>query len=163
MAPIRQATRKKGRHLKEEIVATSYKASIDDGDLRIFIAAGWVECSTVYELTNRQIILWVEKRWKKEATGEELYSVDQAVKPVAMQMHVFEAEDRIWSLRTAYSQAVLAAAYGAIIQTKLQIAINHFLKRLKPFQFQLYRRMVDMITWRKNQNFHKRTLIELLE
>lgn len=94
-----------------------------------------------------------KERWKIEATGEDLYLIDQAVKSVAMQMHISEAEDRIWSLCGAYSQALITAGYGDVIQTKLQIAINHFLKKLKPFQ--LHCKMLYMITWMKDENFHK--------
>lgn len=61
----------KGTHLKE-VVATSYSASIEEDELRIFIAAGGVEFSSIDELT--------EERCKKEVTREELYLFGEAVK-----------------------------------------------------------------------------------
>lgn len=47
--------------LKEKKKVTSYRASIEDEDLRSFIAAGWVECSSLEELTESQIIRCVKK------------------------------------------------------------------------------------------------------
>lgn len=54
--------------------------------------------------------------------------VVQAATSVAMQTHISQAEDRIWSSRRAYSQDLRAAEYGDIIRTKPHKGINHFLK-----------------------------------
>lgn len=85
-------------HVEDEIKETSYRASIENEDLNIFTAAGWMECSSTDKLTERYFIQCVEDRCKKEATGEKLVSVDQAARPVAIQVQISKAEDRIWSL-----------------------------------------------------------------
>lgn len=87
-------------------------------------------------------------------TGEQLYLVDQTVKIVTMQMHIVEAEDKTWSLRRDYSNALQAACYEDIIYSKPHISINRILKKLKPHQ--LYLQMLDIMEWKKIENFHKR-------
>lgn len=143
----------KSRNLKEDIVPTSLRASIEDDDLNIFIAAGWIDAESIDTITERQILQCIEERCKRVTTGEHLYLVDQAVKNVSMNTNISEAEDRIWSLRRDYYNALRSAGYAHILETKPHIAINHILKKLKPPQ--LYRRMLDIMTWRKNENFHK--------
>lgn len=61
------------RHLKEEIVPASCRASIDDDDLKIFISAGCIESSSIDELTEPQIEQCLERRCKTETTGKKLY------------------------------------------------------------------------------------------
>lgn len=116
----------KSRHRKEEIFATSYKASIEDDDLEIFIAAGWIEASSVDEIAERQIVQCIEERCKREVNGEQLYLVDQAVKNVVMNTNIAEAEDRVWSLTRDYRNALRSAGYAYIVHTKPHIAINNF-------------------------------------
>lgn len=79
--------------------------------------------------------------------------VDQAVTEVAKHMDISKAKNRIWSIRGEYSQAEIAAGYGDITRTKPHIAINHFLKKSKPFQLKL-----DMMASRKNEHFQKTKL-----
>lgn len=124
--------------------------------MRIFEAAGWVDCASIDELTEKQIQQCVDDRCKQEVTGEQLYLVDLAIRNVSMKMHILEAEDRIWTLRREYFIALRTAGYGDIIKDKPHIAINHILGKLKPQQ--LYLRMKDIINWRKDENFHKENL-----
>lgn len=60
---------------------------------------------------------------------------------------------RILTLRMEHFIDVLTAGYGDIIEDKPHSAITHIFKKLKPQQ--LYRRMMDNISWPKNINFHK--------
>lgn len=48
--------KEKARHPKYEIIPISYRASIEIDDLRIFIAAGWIDCACIDELTESQIV-----------------------------------------------------------------------------------------------------------
>lgn len=141
------------RYMKGKKIATSYRTSIKDEDLKIFIAAEWVECSPLEELAESQNIWCVKERCKREATGEELYLVNQPVEFEAIQMHISKAEDRIRSLRRVYLQALQEAGNGDVIQTKPHIAINRFLKKLKSFH--LYSRILNMITRKKDENLHE--------
>lgn len=42
----------KERQLKEDIVPTSYRASIEDDDLTTCIDAGWINASSINEITE---------------------------------------------------------------------------------------------------------------
>lgn len=46
----------KERILKEDIVSTSPSASIEDDDLSIFIAVGWIDATSTDEIAKRQIL-----------------------------------------------------------------------------------------------------------
>lgn len=51
----------KEMHLKETIIATTHWASIDKKNVKFFNAAGWIECLSVDELTEQQIISCVQE------------------------------------------------------------------------------------------------------
>lgn len=80
--------KEKSRNLKEEVVPTSYHASIVDEDLDTFIVAGWIEAKDLEDLTERQIQECVEKRCERKTNGEKLYLIEQSIKGVNMQMHI---------------------------------------------------------------------------
>lgn len=68
------------RYLKEEVIATSLRVSMENENLKIFIAAGWIEAPSLDEVTERQIEHCIEERCSRSLTGEKLYLVDRAVK-----------------------------------------------------------------------------------
>lgn len=104
-------TEEKSRHVKEEIVATSLKESKDDEDLEIFLAIGWIAAASIDKITKSQIKECINESFKRHASGEHLYLVDQAVKSVAMNSSIAEVEDRIWSMRKDYCDALGSAGY----------------------------------------------------
>lgn len=143
----------KSRQLKEDIIPTSYRASIEDDDLEIFLAAEWIETSSIDEITERQVQLCVEERCNHKADGGHLFLINLAVKNVAMDMQMIESNKRVWTLRRDYCNALRNAGYGDLHIKKPHLAINHILGKLKPHA--LYKRMNDLISWRKDENFHK--------
>lgn len=66
---------------------------------------------------------------------ENFNLVDQAVKKVAIQMYINQAEDQTWSLCRAYLQTLVAVGYGKIIYSKPHIGFNHFLMKLEKILF----------------------------
>lgn len=124
--------------------------------MKIFIAAGCVEAPSISELTKAQIQKCIEGRCKKDANGDQLYLVDQAIRSVSKIMNIIDAENRVGSLRRDYTNTLRAARNVNIAKEKPHISINYVLQILKPVQ--LNRRMQDNITWRKNESFHKKNL-----
>lgn len=59
----------KARNLKEIVFLTSLRASMEDGDSSILIAARWIDAPRVDEITARQIALCFAKHCKREAIG----------------------------------------------------------------------------------------------
>lgn len=132
----------------------SYKSSIEDADLRIFVDARWVEASNVDAITEMQIRQCVADRCHRVLDGEHLYVIEEVVKKVSMKMQIYEAEDRVWTLHRDYLIVLRSAGYEELPYRKPHIAIQHLLKRLKPQQLQS--RMKSIITWRKDEKFDKK-------
>lgn len=93
------------------------------------------------------------KRRKHNKNGEELYLINEAVKGVSIRMQIIEAAGMVWILRGDYCSALRNAGFRDLHIDKPHIPIEHFLKRLKPYA--VHRRMGDIITWRKNKDFHR--------
>lgn len=91
---IRESNRRK-RQLKAEIVPASYRASIEDEDLKTFIAAGWIEDISINEIKEFQIQQCVDARCKCNVNRQRLYLIEQAVRGVSMQMDIVDAEARV--------------------------------------------------------------------
>lgn len=132
----------------------SYKSSIENADLNIFIAAGWVSAATIDHITELQIRQCIEDRCHRVLDGEHLHIIEDAVKKVAMKMQIFEAEDRVWTMHRDYLTCLRSAGYEELPNHKPHIAIQHVLKRLKPQQ--LRSRIQSIIKWRKDEQFDKK-------
>lgn len=61
----------------------SYRASIKNDDLRMFVAVGLVDCSSVDDLIEKQIQHRVDEKCKQEVTVEQVYLVDMEIKMYA--------------------------------------------------------------------------------
>lgn len=92
----------KSRQLKEEIVPTSYRASIQVEDRKTFIAAGCIEANSIDKLSERKIQQWVKDKCKRKVDGEQLYLVEKAIRGVNMQMHLLDGDDRVWTRHKEY-------------------------------------------------------------
>lgn len=80
----------KARHLKEDIIPTSLRALIEDDDLIICIAAGWINATSLEKITEKQIEECVDERCNRETTGEQLCMENQAVRNVSMNLNIVE-------------------------------------------------------------------------
>lgn len=143
----------KSKHFKEDIVPTSLRASIEDDDSEISIVPGWTDAPSIDEISEGKCVMCIEHRCKRSKTREHVYLVDQAVRSESMNTNVSESEGKIWRLRRENCNNQRSAAYANITESKPHIAIKNILKKPKPPQ--LNRRMLDIMTWRKNKNFHK--------
>lgn len=108
----------KGRQFREKIIPALYEACIENNDLRLFIAAGWVEVPSIIELIEAQIQKCIERRRIKDMNGEQLYLVDKAVRSVSMNMNIDNAENKGRSLKRAYANSLRAARFVNIIEKK---------------------------------------------
>lgn len=106
---MRSALKKNGKNLGEEIVATSYRNSIEKENLEMFFAAGWIESPSIAERTESQNKTFIEESCEGKMTVKEWYLVDNAVRSVSMQLHISQPEGWIRSLQRLYSQALETA------------------------------------------------------
>lgn len=87
----------KSKQLPEESLPKSYMAAIDNVDLEIFLAAEWIEASSIDEIREQQVQQCVEERCKRKTEGDQLYLIEEAVRSVAMDTHIVDAMDRVWT------------------------------------------------------------------
>lgn len=137
-----------------DITPASYRASIIDEDLEIFVTARWVSSETVSSVTEEELRKCIRDRAVRETNADQLWKIDQVVKKVAMNTSLPEAEDRIWTLHRQYLTVLRSAGYTDLTEKKPHIAVGHILKRVKPYE--LRQRMRDIIKWRKDDQFGKR-------
>lgn len=103
---------KRNKEPNNQVVPFSLRASIDDADLRIFIAAGWITAQTIDSITEQQLMDCVSKRCERDENGEDLYLITEATRKVSIEMRIVESEDRIWSLHRNDLIALENAGYG---------------------------------------------------
>lgn len=85
----------------------------------------------------------IDELCNHETTGQQIHFVDRAVTYNSMNTSIVEDEDRAWSLRKEYSNALRSSGYAQIEKKKPHLAIVDFLSKLKnPL---LYRRMIENI------------------
>lgn len=144
----------KNREPGVKITATSYRASIDDSYLRIFLTAEWIKAESLDKITEEQIKDCIKKKAFYKPEEYELDRIDHLVRKVKMDMALKDAEDRVWSLHHHYLEVLEAAGMADLPTQKPHIAIKHILKRIKPYQFR--QRMRSILQWRKDGDFGKK-------
>lgn len=104
---------------------------------------------------------FIEFKWQRELNEKQIHEKNQEprtsivpVSNVAMKLHIIKAKERIWSLHRDNLIALRNNWFGTIPEPMPHIAIKHILQRPKPPY--LKARMVDIITWRRNDNLDKR-------
>lgn len=58
--------------------------------------------------------------------------IDRAVRDMQINMDIYDAEGRIWTLEMHYVQSLEANGLPDLTTTKLQIAILHIISRILP-------------------------------
>lgn len=74
----------KNKKPNTSIPLVSYEASIENGDLRLFVAVAWVESSSIEKITEQQILSCIQNRRHRLLDGKRLYLINEALKPFAM-------------------------------------------------------------------------------
>lgn len=141
------------------IPLVSYKVSIENADLRLFIAAGWIQAPSIENITEMQIRKCIQDRGYLLLDDEHLYLIDEAIWPLDMKINIMEAEDRVWTLHRDYLSLLKRAGYEELPNTKPHIAIGHIMKRIKPTP--LRNHMKSVAKWKKNEGFEKKTSTNL--
>lgn len=136
------------------INAVTYKASIDDSILRMFMTFGWIPADTVDEISEQSLKDCIQKRANREPKDHELGRVDTIVSNVHMNTSISLLEDRVYDLVQKYLQVLEGAGLKELPKQKPHISIKHILKRIKPKS--LYKCMIDIIEWRKNEQFDRK-------
>lgn len=107
---------------------------IEKNHLNILIAARWVKAPSIDPLSERQIQSCAEERCNEKKNGDQLYSVNQVVNAVGINMSPEDAGHRAWFFKNKYINNLRAAGYANSNGKKPHIAINKVLSNLKPVQ-----------------------------
>lgn len=113
---------------KEDIVPTTYQASIEDENLKMFIYAGWFKATSIDEMSEHPIKQCLEERCKRNVNRDQLYLIDQGIRGVSKHVHVVDAKIKYGR----YTENI-ATPYGgqAIEIYKLRNHIQLFLIQLR--------------------------------
>lgn len=144
----------KNRDPEISIIPTSFRASLNDSYLRIFLTAHWIQAETIDEITEQQLQDCIKERASFSPEGYDLCRIDRIVSKVKMDLNIAEAEDRVWSLHHHYLTVLEAAGMPDLPTQKPHISIKHMIKRIQPVQ--LRQRMKDIVEWRKDEGFGKK-------
>lgn len=77
---VRNSDRAEIKTAEKSLIPTFYKASTEDNDLHIFVAAGWAECSSITDIADEGIKRCVEAHCKLKVNGEQLHMIGPLVK-----------------------------------------------------------------------------------
>lgn len=144
----------KNKDSATSIPLVSYKSSVENADLRLFIAARWVPVDTIEQITELHIRQCIQDRGHRLLDGEHLHLITEAIRPLAMKLNIVEAEDRVWTFHRDYLYLLEAAGYEQLPIAKPHIAIGHIMKRIRPAS--LSNRMKSVAKWRKDEGFEKK-------
>lgn len=73
----------------------SFRASIEDIDLQIFIAAVWIDADSIAKITEAQIRGYPLSCCENDEEGENVYLINEAVSRVTMMVGITDAKDRV--------------------------------------------------------------------
>lgn len=137
-----------------DVSAVTYRASIDDSFLRMFVTFGWVTVSNIAEIPEDEVKSCIKTRASRKPKDHELGRVENVVSCVKMDQKMPLLEDRVCHLIQHYLQVLENAGMQSLPVEKPHLAIKHIMKRLKPLM--LYQVMRDICEWRKDEHFHKK-------
>lgn len=137
------------------VTPLSYRATIDDELLEIFIEANWITgVEKVSELTDAQIETCVATKSQYRASAKDLDRLDTVLSEVKIDTTLAEAEDRIWSMYKLYKTVLRRAGMADLVERKPHICIRHLMHRVVPNELKVKLRRI--IAWEKDENFDKK-------
>lgn len=122
----------KNKQSDVQIAATTYKASVEDSDEGILLAAGWIQAALVSQVTELWLKQCVEDRCICNVGEELVYLINETFWKVTVKMNVFETQDQVKALHRDYVQVLKANGYESVPGTKMHVAIAHIMSKVKP-------------------------------
>lgn len=81
---------------------TTLKAAINNTNLRIFLAAGRINASSLEKIKESRVNESIQKRCQKKKEKENSSLINESVLKRSMRMSILVAEDRVRSLHRSY-------------------------------------------------------------
>lgn len=114
------------------VTATTYKASIGDNIICLFITFGWIDVSTISDISEEQLKACVRTRATQTPKENELGRVEATVQHVEMDNRLPLIEDRVFHIVHMYLETLEVAGFENLPESKPHVAIRHIMKRLQP-------------------------------
>lgn len=95
--PLQETNLRENRDAGSKVQVVFYKASVEDADVRLCIAAGWIEASSMENITEEQIMLCVKSQGHRLLDGGRSYLINDCIKTLEMRMNFVQTDDRAWT------------------------------------------------------------------
>lgn len=131
------------------VTATTFKASIENNMIRLFLTIGWIDELTISEISKGQIDECARTPANRVPKEIEIGLLDAVVSSVRMDNQLLLIQDRVLNLLHIYLETLEVSGFQNLTETKPYVAIRNIMKR--PQLAKLYRRMSDVCEWSKNE------------
>ncbi|PXF41039.1 hypothetical protein BWQ96_09254 [Gracilariopsis chorda] len=142
----RRVTEKSSEH-GTTIPATSYRNSIQNPVLEMFVSAQWVYVSSVDDITEDHLKASIEERAKVNPEDYDLAQIEKGICKICMDRSVKTLEMQVWQLGLQYATKLEEIGYSKVIQMQPKLAIGRILRRIS--HLQLRKRMKLTLKHRK--------------
>ena len=112
------------------IPATSYRNSIQNPILEMFVVAQWVPMSSVAEITEDNLKACVKHRSEIKPEDHDLAQIEKGIHKLSMDSTQKSHEMQVWRLGLDYATTLEDLGYSTFIATRPKLAIRHILKRI---------------------------------
>ena len=114
------------------IPLTTYRDSVSENVLRMFVTAKWIQADSVQEMTEEQLRDCIEQRGRVHESEYNLANVERKLAKVALgrPKKGVTLETQVWRLCMKYYDTLKACGYDNFIEYKPKIAVSHIYKRL---------------------------------
>lgn len=80
----------------------------------------------------QQLRKCITQRCSKKIDGGQIYLLYETLWKELTNMHIFSAEDRVWSYQRDYLQALMSAVHEKIMEMKPHLLIGHIMSKDRP-------------------------------
>ena len=122
----------KNRDPSVNIPFTTYRDSVSESVLRMFVTARWIEADSVGNITEEQLKGCIERRARVDERDYNLANVERRLAKVTLERprKGSTLETQVWRLCMKYYDTLKACGYDSFVESKPKIAVSHIYKRL---------------------------------
>ena len=115
-----------------QITKTTYRNSVDQSVLDVFVMAQWVPVHSVEEVTEQQIRDCIDNRAEVAVQDYDAGKIEQDIKDVKMEAKDKDTnlEKQVWKLCLNYTTTLRKFGYKDFIKKRPKQAVKHIAKRV---------------------------------
>lgn len=119
-----------------EVPLTSYRYSIDESVLDLFVLSSWIEAAFMEEITEEQVKGVVENRSKVSEDQYDLGKIERVIQNTKLQKPSKGSglENQVWQRCLKYVTGLISIGYEGFVKTKPKIAVHHIIDRMNHVQ-----------------------------